>query len=52
MQYKLLSKLLGYDFLLENRKGSEGRVTDASSRKMEEEMVTLSLIYALAWDLL
>jgi hypothetical protein len=46
MQQKWVSKLLGYDFLVENKKGQENKVADALSQRNEEDepVITLSVI--------
>jgi len=45
LQQKGITKLLGYDFTVEYKKGIDNRVADALSRKEElEEQVVLSLI--------
>lgn len=50
MQQKWLSKLLGYDYIVECKKGADNKVADALSRVVEEE-VSLALIYVptLEW---
>lgn len=51
MQQKWLSKILGYDFVVQYKKGPKNRVADAFSRQ-EEDDVTLTLLSIpnLDWD--
>lgn len=43
-QHKWISKLMGYDFKVEYKKGRDNKVVDALSRKMEENSAVLALI--------
>lgn len=44
MQQKWITKLLGYNFAVEYKKGAENRVADALSMKFEEGKITLFVI--------
>ncbi|XP_041009343.1 uncharacterized protein LOC121253391 [Juglans microcarpa x Juglans regia] len=50
MQQKWISKLLGYDFVVEFKRGRENVVVDALSRQREDTEVTLSVISLPSWD--
>lgn len=54
MQQKWVSWLLGYDFVVEYRKGSDNRVANAlCSREEEEEIpITLTMIFVPTLELL
>jgi 1,4-alpha-glucan branching enzyme len=44
MQQIWVSKLLGYEFVVEFKKGQENKVADALSRRNEDDMQTASLV--------
>lgn len=50
MQQKWIAKLMGYNFVVEYKKGKENLVADALSRQDEEPEVTVSLISFSNWD--
>ncbi|XP_035543593.1 uncharacterized protein LOC118347680 [Juglans regia] len=50
MQQKWILKLMGYDFLVEYKKGRENVVADALSRQELENEVTVALITLSSWD--
>lgn len=50
MQQKWITKLLGYDLVVEFKRGKENVVADALSRQREEIEVTLSVISLPSWD--
>ncbi|KAF5480102.1 hypothetical protein F2P56_000872 [Juglans regia] len=50
MQQKWISKVLGYDFVVEFKKGRENVVADALSRQREEITATLAVISLPSWD--
>lgn len=47
MQYKWVSKLLDYNFVVQYKEGYENRVVDALSRKGEEEIAEMALLYLI-----
>lgn len=44
-----MSKLLGYDFVVDYKKGSKNRVADALSRKEDEISLALISIPSVEW---
>lgn len=50
MQQKWILKLLGYDFVVEFKRGRENVVADALSRQGGDTEITLSVISLPSWD--